>query len=121
MSKDKNPGVPGPMNVPMEIPLLGRQGKVGETKMSIPDAVQLLMQQMGGVLAGLKQLTNANNTMAMELELIKTRVTALEAKATLLPDKIEVTVKNASPHFTPTTNPQVRGSAHGLTGKDQRG
>jgi len=93
MAKDRNAGVPKPLGVPMEIPLLGRQGKVGETKMSIPDAVQLLMQQMGNVMAGIEQLTTANNTMAMELELIKTRVTALEAKATLLPGKIEVTVK----------------------------
>ena len=94
MSKDKNPGVPGPMNVPMEIPLLGGQGGVGEKKISIPNAVQLLMQQMGNVMATIKSLTNANNTMAMELELVKKRVDALDAKAALIPGKIEVIIKH---------------------------
>ncbi len=95
MTKDRNAGVPKPMTIPMDIPLLGGKGPGGVQgkQMSVPDAVQLLMQQMGSVLAGLEQLTNANNTMAMDLELVKTRVTALEAKATLIPGKIEVTVK----------------------------
>jgi len=96
MTKDRNAGVPKPMTIPMDIPLLGGKGPGGVQgkQMSVPDAVQLLMQQMGNVLAAIESLTNANNTMAMELELQKTRITALEAKATLIPSKIEVTVKH---------------------------
>ncbi len=67
---------------------------------------QLLMQQMGNVMATIESLTNANNTMAMELELQKTRITALEAKATLLPEKIEVTVKHA-PNPYPSTDKYI--------------
>jgi len=109
MTKDRNAGVPKPMAIPMNVPLLGGQGGVGEKKISIPDAVQQMMQQMGSVMAGLEQLTNANNTMAMELELQKTRVTALEAKATLIPDKIEVTVKHEhqSPLFGARMDPTM--------------
>ena len=104
MTKDRNPGVPGPMTIPMNIPLLGSKspGGVGGKQMSVPDAVQLLMQQMGNVMAGIESLTTANNTMAMELELQKTRVTALEAKATLIPSKIEVTVRPGSQMYGPT-------------------
>ena len=94
MTKDRTPGVPGPMTIPVNIHLLGGKGGVGEKKqIDIKDAVQSLMQQVGNLTAGLEQLVQANNTMAMELELQKTRVTALEAKATLLPGKIEVVIK----------------------------
>jgi regulator of replication initiation timing len=79
----------------MTVPLIGGAGQA--QKIDIREAVQALMQQMGSVMAGIEQLTNANNTMAMDLELIKKRTDALEAKATLIPDKIEVIIKQQQP------------------------
>lgn len=90
MTKNRE-GVP-PTRVDMTVPIIGGPGQA--QKIDIREAVQALMQQMGSVMAGLEQLTNANNTIAMDLELIKKRTNALEARATLIPDKIEVTVKH---------------------------
>ncbi len=99
MPKDRNPGVPTPMTIPVTLPLIGGQRK--EKQIDIKDAVQSLMQQVGNLTAGLEQLVQANNTMAMDLELVKKRVDALDAKATLLPGKIEVTVKRGDQMFSP--------------------
>ncbi len=92
MTKDKTPGVPDPMKIPLNIPILGGQG--GQKKIGLQDAIQGLMQQVGNLTAGVDQLTHANNNLAMELEMLKKRVDALENKATLLPGKIEITVKH---------------------------
>ena len=106
MTKDRNPGVPGPMTIPMNIPLLG--GKVEKKQIDIKDAVQSLMQQVGNLTAGLEQLVQANNTMAMDLELVKKRVDALDAKATLIPSKIEVTVRRGDQMFSPSLDEEVK-------------